>query len=139
MLKRLALITLLVVLDRVDAVARRPRRGGPAAGQRRPGGAGQGGTLAPAADASRPQAAGAPLRTGSAAARPAGIFRAGINFVRVDVIATDNKGNPILDLKPEDLAVTEDGKPQAIESFKLFKVDRTEGDDAAARDSHELR
>ena len=104
-------------VDRVDAVARRTR-GGPAAGQRSPTGPNQGETASPE-----------PADRGSQRARagqepPPGqpVFRAGINFVRVDVIATDNKGNPILDLKPEDLAVTEDGKPQAIESFKLIKV-----------------
>ena len=52
-------------------------------------------------------------------------FRAGINFVRVDVIVTDKKGNPVLDLKPEDFAVEEDGEPQTIESFKLVRVEET--------------
>jgi VWFA-related protein len=51
------------------------------------------------------------------------IFRAGINFVRVDAIITDNKGNPVTDLKAEDFQVTEDGAPQTVESFKLIKVD----------------
>jgi VWFA-related protein len=51
------------------------------------------------------------------------IFRAGINFVRVDTIVTDNKGNPVTDLKAEDFQVTEDGAPQTVESFKLIKVD----------------
>ncbi len=50
-------------------------------------------------------------------------FKAGINFVRVDVIVTDHKGNPVMDLKPEDFQVWEDGKPQTVESFKLFKID----------------
>jgi VWFA-related protein len=50
-------------------------------------------------------------------------FRAGINFVRVDVILTDKNGNMVADLKPEDFEVTEDGKPQKIETFKLVKLD----------------
>src|SRR5262245_43332378 len=46
------------------------------------------------------------------------VFRAGINFVRVDVIVTDNKtGQPVDNLKDADFEVTEDGKPQSIESF----------------------
>ncbi len=51
-------------------------------------------------------------------------FRADINFVRVDVIVTDKKGEPITDLKPEDFEVREDGDPQDIESFKLFEIDQ---------------
>lgn len=50
-------------------------------------------------------------------------FRAGINFVRVDVILTDRNGNQILDLQPTDFEVFEDGKPQKIESFKFIKLD----------------
>jgi VWFA-related protein len=52
------------------------------------------------------------------------VFRTGINFVRVDVIVTDNKsGNPVGDLQPGDFDVSEDGKPQKIETFKLVKLD----------------
>jgi VWFA-related protein len=54
------------------------------------------------------------------------IFRAGINFVRVDVIVTDRQGNPVLDLKPTDFTVTESGKPQDVESFKLVRVDEVQ-------------
>ena len=58
-------------------------------------------------------------------------FRAGINFVRVDVIISDKQGNPVGDLEQGDFDVTEDGKPQKIESFKLVKQD---GGVAAAAD-----
>src|SRR5689334_16837424 len=51
------------------------------------------------------------------------IFRSGINFVRVDVILTDKNGNPVGDLQPSDFDITEDGKPQKIETFKLVKLD----------------
>lgn len=50
-------------------------------------------------------------------------FRAGINFVRVDVILTDKQGNPVGDLQQGDFEVVEDGKPQKIETFKLIKLD----------------
>ena len=50
-------------------------------------------------------------------------FRTGIDFVRVDVIVTDRKGVPVVDLKPEEVEVFEDGDRQQVESFKLFKVD----------------
>jgi VWFA-related protein len=51
------------------------------------------------------------------------VFRTGINFVRVDVIVTDKNGNQVADLQQSDFDVTEDGKPQAIETFKLVRLD----------------
>lgn len=54
-------------------------------------------------------------------------FRADINFVRVDVIVTDRQGNPVHDLRQEDFEVTEDGKPQAIQTFKLVNVSENAG------------
>jgi VWFA-related protein len=51
------------------------------------------------------------------------VFRAGINFVRVDVIITDKNGNQIADLQAGDFEVIEDGKPQKIDTFKLIKLD----------------
>src|SRR5947207_12497985 len=43
-------------------------------------------------------------------------FRTGINFVRVDVIVSDKSGNPVGDLKAEDFEVSEEGKPQKVET-----------------------
>ena len=71
---------------------------------------------------------GAPAQEPGTADDPASsqpTFRAGINFVRVDVIVSDKSGKPVLDLAPEDFTVTEDGTPQTIESFKLIRVDET--------------
>jgi VWFA-related protein len=48
-------------------------------------------------------------------------FKAGVNFVRVDVIVTDRRGE-VADLRQEDFELMEDGKPQKIESFKLIDV-----------------
>ena len=50
-------------------------------------------------------------------------FRAGINFVRVDVIVSDSKGQPVTDLAQTDFEILEDGKPQKIEQFRLVRVD----------------
>ena len=50
-------------------------------------------------------------------------FRGGINFVRVDVIATSKDGRAIADLQPTDFEVTEDGKPQKIETFRFIELD----------------
>jgi VWFA-related protein len=52
-------------------------------------------------------------------------IRTGINFVRVDVIVSDGKGQPVTDLEAEDFSISEDGKPQKVESFTLVKIDNT--------------
>ncbi len=49
-------------------------------------------------------------------------FRAGVNFVRVDVIVSDRNGQAVPDLKQADFEVTEDGKPQTVETFKFISV-----------------
>ena len=55
------------------------------------------------------------------------VFRADINFVRVDVIVTDRQGNPVHDLRQEDFEVTEDGTPQSIQTFKLINITQDAG------------
>jgi VWFA-related protein len=54
---------------------------------------------------------------------PTPTFRGGINFVSVDVIVTDGRGQPVTDLTAADFEVLEDGKPQKIEQFRLVRVD----------------
>jgi VWFA-related protein len=72
-----------------------------------------------------PPGGDAPAQDPAAAAGqdPQTTFRAGINFVRVDVIVTDRKETPVTDLAKEDFEVLEDGKAQPIEQFRLIKVD----------------
>ena len=50
-------------------------------------------------------------------------FRTDINFVRVDALVTDNKGNAIENLSQDDFEVFEDNKPQKVESFRYIKVE----------------
>jgi VWFA-related protein len=50
------------------------------------------------------------------------VIRRGINFIRVDVIVTDKDGKPVLDLKPEEFQVVEEGAPQQIETFQVINV-----------------
>ena len=76
---------------------------------------------APAQQASPPPAAP------PAPADQTPVFRSDINFVRVDVIVSDRQGNPVGDLKAEDFEVTEDGKPQSIQTFKLVNVSEDTG------------
>src|SRR4029453_18874373 len=59
-------------------------------------------------------------------------IRSSINFVRVDVIVSDKQGSPVLDMKPDEFTVAEDGKPQKIESFSVIKIDPTSQVDAEA-------
>ncbi len=51
------------------------------------------------------------------------VFRAGINFVRVDVIVSAKDGQPVENLSENDFQVFEDGKPQTLATFKLVKLD----------------
>ncbi|HVB39018.1 MAG TPA: VWA domain-containing protein, partial [Vicinamibacterales bacterium] len=53
---------------------------------------------------------------------PPPTFKAGINFVRVDVIATDKDGKPVVNLKQSDFKVREDGKLQQIQTFQLIRI-----------------
>jgi VWFA-related protein len=76
----------------------------------------------PAPQQPAPQPAGQPDPQAPVRAQQPPI-RSGINFVRVDVIVTDNKGQPVLDLNADDFVVTEDGKPQKVESFTVVKID----------------
>jgi VWFA-related protein len=50
-------------------------------------------------------------------------FRTGVNFVRVDVVASEKDGRQVSNLKAEDFEITEEGKRQKIETFKLITLD----------------
>src|SRR4029078_9100553 len=54
---------------------------------------------------------------------PPPVFRAGINYVRVDVIVSDKVGNPVADLQAPDFEVFEDNKLQKVDTVKLIKLD----------------
>jgi len=53
-----------------------------------------------------------------------GIQRERINLVLIDVIATDRKGRPVDDLRPEEFSLWVDGKPHPIESVELHRAGR---------------
>ena len=50
-------------------------------------------------------------------------FRAGVNVVRVDVIVTDKTGALVSNLTQDDFEITEQGKPQKVDTFKLVSLD----------------
>jgi VWFA-related protein len=49
-------------------------------------------------------------------------FRVQIDYVEVDVLVTDERGNFVRDLKKEDFQVMEDGKPKAISAFSIVDI-----------------
>jgi len=51
--------------------------------------------------------------------QPETVLKANTRLVMVDVVATNNKGVPVTDLKPEEFTIAEDGKPQKIGSFNF--------------------
>ncbi len=50
------------------------------------------------------------------------VFRVGVDSVSVDVLVTDKQGRPVTDLTPEDFEIKEDGKLQAVDTFKLVRA-----------------
>ena len=50
-------------------------------------------------------------------------FRGGVNAVSVDFIVTYKKGNFVSNLTRDDFEITEEGKPQKVETFKLVSLD----------------
>ena len=87
--------------------------------------------LASAGHASSPRSqATPPAQTSPDAEQAQPVFRAGINFVRVDVIVTDRDGNPVTDLSVEDFEVVEDGESQTVETFELFEFTGVPSPDA---------
>ena len=49
-------------------------------------------------------------------------FAVEVEQVIVDLVVTDEKGNPVPGVDPDDLIVTEDGVPQTIVSYEAFAL-----------------
>ena len=49
-------------------------------------------------------------------------FRSGVEYVEVDVLVTDKKGNAVRDLTKDDFTILEDDQPQRIESFSFVEL-----------------
>jgi len=49
-------------------------------------------------------------------------FKVQVDYVEVDALVTDARGNYVRDLKKEDFQVFEDGKPQAVTNFALIDI-----------------
>jgi len=50
------------------------------------------------------------------------VFRAGTDYVRVDVVVTDKSDRSITDLAKQDFTIEEGGRPQKIEDFQFVSV-----------------
>lgn len=48
-------------------------------------------------------------------------FKAKARLVLLDVVVTDNNGEPVTGLKKENFQLSEDGKPQSVSSFEEHK------------------
>lgn len=53
---------------------------------------------------------------------PTQIFRAGTDYVRVDVVVTDKDDQPITNLTKDDFQITEHERPQTIDDFQFISV-----------------
>jgi VWFA-related protein len=47
------------------------------------------------------------------------IFRAGTTLVEFSIVATDERGQPITDLKPNEISLVQNGKPQQVAFFRF--------------------
>ncbi len=63
----------------------------------------------------------------------ASVFRSGTDVVRLDIRVTDEAGQPIVDLRPEELRIVDEGRPRPVLLFE--RVEQPTGDlgEAAAR------
>ncbi len=57
------------------------------------------------------------------------VFRSEVIFVEVDAVVTDDKGEFIADLSPEDFILLEDGELQEISSFRFVDLPSQQRDD----------
>ena len=62
---------------------------------------------------------GAAVMTLAARQETAPLFRAGTTLVELTLVATDQNGQPVTDLNPDDITVEQNGKPRQIEFFRF--------------------
>lgn len=53
-------------------------------------------------------------------------FRLTVDLIQIDVRVTDRSGKPLIGLKPEQFTVLEDGKPQKVNSFDFYDIEKLE-------------
>jgi VWFA-related protein len=61
------------------------------------------------------------------------VVRITTNLVQVDAVVTDKKGKLVTDLRPEDMEIYEDGRPQKITNFSFVSTESATEQPAVAR------
>jgi VWFA-related protein len=51
------------------------------------------------------------------------VVRITTNLVQVDAVVTDNKGKPVIDLRPEEIEIREDGRTQKVTNFSYVSLE----------------
>ena len=69
----------------------------------------------------------APAQQAPGPAAPTSTFNTNVDEVSLDLVVHDKRHKPIFDLKPEDIAVTDEGTPVKLNAFRLVKGDMTAG------------
>ena len=54
------------------------------------------------------------------------VVRITTNLVQVDAVVVDRNGRPVTDLRPEEIEIREDGKPQKVSNFSYVSLDSME-------------
>jgi VWFA-related protein len=65
-------------------------------------------------------------------------FKSGTNEIMLDLVVTDKKGRPILDLKKEEVVLTDNGVKQEVRGFRLVDAAGTPGNTASRRQQPQL-
>ena len=81
-----------------------------------------------------PGAYQSPPAAGQQPTGPQLTFRVETNYIEVDAIVTDGRGNVVRDLKREDFMLFEDGKPQAVDAFAFIDIPFERADPLLHRD-----
>lgn len=63
--------------------------------------------------------AGGELPTATTVAQSGTRFRTVVNYVEIDAVVVDSRGDIVRDLQPADFEVLEDGRPQQVTTFRL--------------------
>jgi VWFA-related protein len=79
--------------------------------------------------------AGASLLAAPQAPAPSATFQVEVNFVDIDAVVTDARGNFVADLTKDDFELLDDGKPQEISAFSLVDLPPPAASAAARRNT----
>src|SRR5262249_14710923 len=77
-----------------------------------------------AAPAGGSQGQQAPAAAPQVPGQPPIVFKTEVNYVEVDAVVANEKGDFVKNLKADDFIVLEDGKPQKIEMFSQVDIPR---------------